>query len=83
MACLRVLKAEGTFDFSSRGSERSPQVAEYRGYAKRAKLGIQRHRYPANPKKDWISVFDVRSGRVDIRDFLSVVIYFLLMLKGL
>ena len=56
MACLRVLKAQRMFDFSSRGSERSPQVAEYRGYAKRAKLGIQRCRYPANLKKDRISV---------------------------
>jgi len=27
MACLRVLMAEWIFDFSSRGSERSPQVA--------------------------------------------------------
>ena len=26
-ACLRVLKAERTFDFSSRGSERPPRVA--------------------------------------------------------
>ena len=39
------------------------------------KLGIQRHRYPANPKKDRISVFDVGNGRVDIRNFLLVVIY--------
>ena len=39
------------------------------------KLGIQRHRYPANPKKDRISVFDVGNGRVDIRDFLLVVTY--------
>ena len=39
------------------------------------KLGSQRHRYPANPKKDSISAFDVGSGRVDIRDFLSVVRY--------
>ena len=27
MACLRVLKAEWIFDFSSRGSERPPQKA--------------------------------------------------------
>ena len=27
MACLRVLKAEQIFDFSSSGSERSPRVA--------------------------------------------------------
>ena len=81
MACLRVLKAEGTFDFSSRGSERSPRVAGYRGYAKRAKLGIQRCRYPANPKKDRLSVFDVGSGRVDIRDFLSVIIYLFVGVK--
>ena len=52
MACLRELKAEWIFDFSSRDSERSPWVACYRGCAKRAKLGIQRHRYPGNPKKD-------------------------------
>jgi len=49
---------------------------------KRAKLGIQRHRYPANPKKDRISVFDVGSGRVDIRDSLSVVIYLFVGVKG-
>ena len=42
------------------------------------KLGTWRHRYPANPKKDRISVFDIGSGRVDIRDFLSVVIYLLI-----
>ena len=42
------------------------------------KLGIQRHRYPANSKKDRLSAFDVGSGRVDIRDFLSVVIYLLI-----
>ena len=41
------------------------------------KLGIQRHRYPANPKKGRISVFDVGNGKVDIRDFLSVVIHLL------
>ena len=51
-----------------------PPVAGYRGYARRAKLGIQRRRYPATPKKDRISVFDVGSGRTDISDFLSVVI---------
>ena len=34
------------------------------------KLGIYRCRYPSNPKKDWISVFDVGSGRVDIRGSL-------------
>ena len=45
------------------------------------KLGIQRHRYPANPKKDWISVFDVESGRVDIRDYLLVVIYLFVGVK--
>ena len=77
MACLRVLKAEQIFDFSSRGSERSPRVAGYRGYAKRAKLGIQRCRYPANSKKDRISVSDERSGRVDIRDFLSIKTFYL------
>ena len=49
-------------------------MAGYRGYAKRAKLGIQRCRYPANSKKDRISVSDEGSGRVDIRGFLSVVI---------
>ena len=80
-ACLRVLKAEWIFDFSSRDSERSPWVAYYRCCAKRAKLGIQRHRYPANPKKDSISVFDVGSGRVDIRDLLSVVIDLLVGVK--
>ena len=47
----------------------------------RAKLEIQRHRYPANPKKDWISVSDVGSGRVDIRDFLLVVIYLFVGVK--
>ena len=41
------------------------------------KLGIQRLRYPANPKKDRISVFDGGIGRVDIRGFLSVVIHLL------
>ena len=41
------------------------------------KLGIQRRKYLANPKKGRISVSDVGSNRVDIRDFLSVVIYFL------
>ena len=51
------------------------------GLCKRAKLGIQRHKYPANPKKDRISVFDVGSGRVDIRDFLSVVIYLFVGVK--
>ena len=76
-----MLKAEWIFDFSSRGSERSPWVAGYRGYAKRAKLGIQRCSYSANPKKDRISVFDVGSGRVDIRDFLSVVIYLFVGVK--
>ena len=35
---------------------------------------VPRGWYSANPKKDWISVFDVGSGRVDIRDLLSVVI---------
>ena len=76
-ACLRVLKPEWTSDFSSQGSERPPQVAGYRAHAKRVKLGIQRRRYPANPKKDSMSAFDGGSGRVDIRDFLSVVIYLL------
>jgi len=33
------------------------------------KLGIQRCRYSADPKKDWISVFDVGSGTVDISWF--------------
>ena len=75
MACLRVLMAEWIFDFSSRGSERSPRVAGYRGYAKRAKLGIQRLGCPDNPKKDRISVFDVGCGRVNIKDFPPVVIY--------
>ena len=32
--------------------------------------GIQTHRFPANPEKDRIFVFDVGSGRVYIRDFL-------------
>jgi len=45
------------------------------------KLGSQRHRYPANPKKDRISAFDVGSGRVDIRDFLLVVIYLFVGVK--
>ena len=45
------------------------------------KLGIQRYRYSADPKKDWISVFDVGSGRVDIRNFLSVVIYLFVDVK--
>ena len=45
------------------------------------KLGIQRYRYSADPKKDWISVFDVGSGRVDIRDFLSIVIYLFVGVK--
>ena len=45
------------------------------------KLGIQRRRYPANPKKAWISVFDVESGRVDIKDFLLVVIYLFIGVK--
>ena len=40
MACLRVLKAQWIFDFSSRDSERSPRVAWYTGCAKRVKLGI-------------------------------------------
>ena len=44
------------------------------------KLGIQRHRYPAN-SKDRLSAFDVGSGRVDIRDFLSVVIYLFVGVK--
>ena len=47
----------------------------------RAKLEIQRHRYPANPKKDWISGFDVESGRVDRGDFLLVVIYLFIGVK--
>ena len=46
------------------------------------KLGTWRHRYPANPKKDRISVFDIGSGRVDIRDYLSVVIYLFVGVKG-
>ena len=75
MACLRVLKDEWILNFSSRGSEKSPWVAGYRSCAKRAKLGNQRRRCPANPKKDRISVFDIGSDRVDIRDLLSVVIY--------
>ena len=37
MACLRVLKPEWIFDFSSRGC------------AKIEKLGTQSRRYPANP----------------------------------
>ena len=45
------------------------------------KLGIQRRKYSANPKKDRISVFDVGSGRVDIRDFLWVVIYLFVDVK--
>ena len=87
MACLRVSKAEWIFDFSSRGSERPPWVAWYRGCAKRAKLGIQRRRYAANPKKDRICVFDVGNGKVDIRDFLysnldiDIVIYLLVGVK--
>ena len=52
-------------------------------YCRKAKLGIQRLSYPANSKKDRISVFDVGSGRVNISDFLSGVIYHLLVLKGL
>ena len=39
-------------------------------YCRKAKLGIQRLSYPANSKKDRISVFDVGSGMVDIRGFL-------------
>ena len=81
MACLRLLKAEWIFDFSAGRSGRAPWVAGYRGGAKRMKLGIQRHRYPANPKKDCISVFDVESGRVDIRGFLLVVIYLFVGVK--
>ena len=46
-------------------------------YCRKAKLGIQRLSYPANSKKDRISVFDVGSGRVDIRYFLLVVIHLL------
>ena len=52
-----------------------------------AKLGIQRHRYPANPKKDRISVFTVGSGRVDIRDSqysnldIDIVIYLFVGVK--
>ena len=49
------------------------------------KLGIQRCRYSADPKKDWISVFDVGSGRteykLDIKDFLLVVIYLFIGVK--
>jgi len=45
------------------------------------KLGIQRCRYPSNPKKDWISVFDVGSVKVDIRDLLSVVVYLFVGVK--
>ena len=87
MACLRLLKAEWIFDFSAGRSGRAPWVAGYRGGAKRMKLGIQRHRYPANPKKDCISVFDVEMDirdircRVDIRDFLLVVIYLFVGVK--
>ena len=50
-------------------------------YCCKAKLGIQRLSYPVNSKKDRISVFDVGSGRVDIRDFLSVVIYLFVGVK--
>ena len=81
MACLRLLKAEWIFDFSAGRSGRAPWVAGYRGGAKRMKLGIQRHRYPDNPKKDRISVFVVGSGSVDIRDSLSVVIYLFVGVK--
>ena len=56
-----------------------------KGLCQEAKLGIQRHRYPANPKKDRISVFDVGSGRVDIRDSLysnlDIVIYLFVGVK--
>ena len=45
------------------------------------KLGIQSCRYSADPKKDWISVFDVGSGKVDIRDLLSVVVYLFVGVK--
>ena len=45
------------------------------------KLGIQRHRYPGNPKKAWIFVFDVESGRVDTKDFILVVIYLFIGVK--
>ena len=44
------------------------------------KLGIQRRKYSANPK-DRISVFDIGSGRVDIRDFPWVVIYLFVGVK--
>ena len=54
-------------------------------YCRKAKLGIQRLSYPANSKKDRISVFDVGSGRtgykLDIKDFLSVVIYLFVGVK--
>ena len=45
------------------------------------KLGIQRHRYPAKPQEDRNSVLDVGSGRVDIRDFLSLVIHLFVGVK--
>ena len=45
------------------------------------KLGNQKLIYPANPKKECISVFDVESGRVDIRGFLLVVIYLFVGVK--
>ena len=51
------------------------------------KLGNQKLIYPANPKKDRISVFDVGSGKVDIRDFLysnldiDIAIYLLVGVK--
>ena len=51
------------FDLGSRGSERSPRVAWYRGCVRRAKLGIQRCRYSSKPQKDRISVFDIGSGK--------------------
>lgn len=60
-ACFRASKAVWTTDLGSRGSKRSPWVAWCRSWARRAKLGIQRHRYPAKPQKDRISVFDVGS----------------------
>ena len=54
-------------------------------YCCKAKLVIQSLRYPANSKKDRISVFDVGSGRTgykfDIKDFLSVVIYLFIGVK--
>ena len=54
-------------------------------YCCKAKLVIQSLRYPANSKKDRISVFDVGSGRtgykLDIKDFLSVVIYLFIGVK--